>query len=92
MYVAGLNRSAKQVAHVHVFFLLSGLLHLGGFYFLGLDLLLLGRSSDRGRAGGGVNFRHLEAEYQIAYPDSIERAAMFLKALPMMMGMVASMG
>ncbi len=91
-------RSVEESAHVHVLFFLFGgrgrsnLLFLLGLSLFLLRFFLLGLHLGGGRASSRLNFLNLESKSNRQYPDSREKAAMFLKALPMMRGIVASMG
>lgn len=88
-------RSTEEVSHIHLFFFLFG----WGFNLLYLGLLCLFLFSFFGGLfnGGSCNlssfkFLDLVSKYTHKYPDSKERAAIFLKALEIRRGMVAAVG
>jgi len=90
-------RSAEQISHIHVLFLFfwRSLFFFGSLYFFGLFLLgSLNFSShcSWSRWRQCLNFFNFESKLINLYPDYKEKAAMFLNALLIMIGTVASMG
>ncbi len=88
--------SIKQSSHSPIFFLLLRFFLLGRFLFLDWSLCSsLGLNDSHRLWAWGQTLQLLDLvtkNYLKKYPDSSDKAAMFLKALPRINGTVASIG